>query len=631
VANAPIILFTLIVAISAWVVALGLTLLNLNNGDPRNYYKITKCDETARGNALRASMGTSHHLLPRYPNIFPYQEAVIHWFLNEDERNVCVDDEPVAVFQRYALANIYFAMNGPNWTTFSSSDRINVTHFLSPSSECNWEGVTCEDGLITQLNLESRNRMGKGYLATEISLLPKLESINLASNRLVGDISPELFYYLNHLSSLDLSSNLLTGTISDQIVNLQNLTQLVLCNNTLQGHLPVIMGEMELLKHVRLDRNLFEGTIPEAFLNLPNLDVLSFYDNLFVNAVSNEACPASRQGKERFILGDCACGYMECSCCTTCFPGRGECPQRPPSFECRESTTRALTQSGISIFDHTSVFNELIKISDINLLSDLTGEAAQRKALVWIKTTETTLSMNQILQRYALAVFYFSTGGDKWTQCSTQSSLCRLRDVSSNHFLSDDDECTWGGIACDSTGNVIGINIDYNGLSGAIPFRELSTLCSLKHLSIRGNSLIKMGDTDWIKHCANLEFLDVSQNSLFGGFPVYGLSQLNNLRTLDISDNRMYGLIYELPENIRVARMHNNLFSFPLDTLFRAHAPIHLEELTLHGNDVKGSASRSTCSLLYKNGGLLQIFSTDCVSAQNDGELDCSCCTICMQ
>jgi hypothetical protein len=73
------------------------------------------------------------------------------------------------------------------------------------------------------------------------------------------------------LSSLDLSSNLLTGTISNQIVNLQNLTQLVLCNNTLQGHLPVIMGEMELLKHVRLDRNLFEGTIPEAFLNLPNL------------------------------------------------------------------------------------------------------------------------------------------------------------------------------------------------------------------------------------------------------------------------------------------------------------------------------------------------------------------------
>jgi hypothetical protein len=122
------------------------------------------------------------------------------------------------------------------------------------------------------------------------------------------------------------------------------------------------------------------------------------------------------------------------------------------------------------------------------------------------------------------------------------------------------------------------VGSDYNGLSGAIPFRELSTLCSLKHLSIRGNSLIKMGDTDWIKHCANLEFLDVSQNSLFGGFPVYGLSQLNNLRTLDISDNRMYGLIYELPENIRVARMHNNLFSFPLDTLFRAHAPIHLGE-----------------------------------------------------
>jgi hypothetical protein len=85
-----------------------------------------------------------------------------------------------------------------------------------------------------------------------------------------------------------------------------------------------------------------------------------------------------------------------------------------------------------------------------------------------------------------------------------------------------------------------------------------------------------MGDTDWINHCARLEFLDVSQNILFGDFPANGLSQLNNLRTLDISDNRLFGFIDELPENIRVARMHNNLFSFPLDDIFRAHAPIHL-------------------------------------------------------
>jgi hypothetical protein len=118
-----------------------------------------------------------------------------------------------------------------------------------------------------------------------------------------------------------------------------------------------------------------------------------------------------------------------------------------------------LTQKGVSIFDHTSIFNELVKISDIKLLSDITGEMAQRKALVWIKTTETTLSMNQLLQRYILAVFYFSTGGEKWTHCSKQSSLCRLHNVSSNHFLSNDNECTWGGIACDSTGNVIAINI----------------------------------------------------------------------------------------------------------------------------------------------------------------------------
>jgi len=56
-----------------------------------------------------------------------------------------------------------------------------------------------------------------------------------------------------------------------------------------------------------------------------------------------------------------------------------------------------------------------------------------------------------------MTVFYHSTGGDEWTECSatnaTSNATC-VGDDKKKLFLSEESECQWGGITCDREGNI---------------------------------------------------------------------------------------------------------------------------------------------------------------------------------
>jgi hypothetical protein len=59
----------------------------------------------------------------------------------------------------------------------------------------------------------------------------------------------------------------------------------------------------------------------------------------------------------------------------------------------------------------------------------------------------------KLLQRWALAVMYFSTGGENWTRCSANllaEDPCgaELPFIAKQRFLSGFHECEWAGIAC---------------------------------------------------------------------------------------------------------------------------------------------------------------------------------------
>lgn len=73
-----------------------------------------------------------------------------------------------------------------------------------------------------------------------------------------------------------------------------------------------------------------------------------------------------------------------------------------------------------------------------SLSSSVTPNSPQANALSWLLNTDTVTNacngLDQIRQRYSLAVFYFSTAGPTW--------------YSQAYWLGPQDECTWYGVTC---------------------------------------------------------------------------------------------------------------------------------------------------------------------------------------
>ncbi|VEU36742.1 unnamed protein product [Pseudo-nitzschia multistriata] len=121
----------------------------------------------------------------------------------------------------------------------------------------------------------------------------------------------------------------------------------------------------------------------------------------------------------------------------------------------------------------------------------------QRKALCWISDYDAYTSdvsddgnKEEILQRYSLAVIYFSSVDTEEKSNDTPSSL-RYSD-----FLSADHECDWEAVICNPHGKVSSLRLFNNSLSGNLP-SEIGNLIALNFIdftnSERHRKPIKLG------------------------------------------------------------------------------------------------------------------------------------------
>lgn len=213
-----------------------------------------------------------------------------------------------------------------------------MRHLQTNVDECLWTGVTCVDGIVTDLNYYGLQL--QGTLPTEIGLLADLKYIDLSQNQLQGTI-PEQLYGLAKMEQLYLHHNQLGGTISNSIGNWANLTHLFLSHNQFSGTIPATMasgsevrpyyvvnlknnrltgsipsnlrwrqlfyldlGNNQLtgtlpddlgqtfvtLRHLFLDNNQFQGTLPESYITVGNgrLEQLTVNNNQLTGAVPSE-------------------------------------------------------------------------------------------------------------------------------------------------------------------------------------------------------------------------------------------------------------------------------------------------------------------------------------------------------
>jgi hypothetical protein len=274
----------------------------------------------------------------------------------------------------------------------------------------------------------------------------------------------------------------------------------------------------------------------------------------------------------------------------------------------------------------------------------------QQLALDWIINKDPLQLCPQdkmLVQRYVMAVFYFSTRGDRWTQCSAPplmsdanetavavaetnaNAACSIQvfgfNSSSNAWLTGGSECGWGGLGCNEDNFVARIEFEQNGVAGTLPF-ELSRLQTLKNLILEEGILTgtipsKLGEI------RSLEQIDLNFNLLQGPIPEE-LYALSNLRQMDLNDNELIGTISSSISNLTKMsffQIENNAFTGTVPASMAALTA--LQVATMEGNMLSGTMP---CSLFNTPETL--VLTSDCLGAPNRPSpplVICDCCSRC--
>jgi hypothetical protein len=199
----------------------------------------------------------------------------------------------------------------------------------------------------------------------------------------------------------------------------------------------------------------------------------------------------------------------------------------------------------------------------------------QAQALDWIINQDAVTicpddNSCQPLQRYTLAVFYFSTNGGEWNQCNAPTDFespaaiaranneCervvtpfavpneRVGDTSSDAWLSPSNECEWGGVACWGADTpplercIDQLDFENDGIAGTLP-NELGALDSMRFLILEQGGLFGTIPTTF-GFLERLLILDLDFNNVEGQLPDE-LYNLASLQQLDLNDNQFTGTI----------------------------------------------------------------------------------------
>ena len=177
-----------------------------------------------------------------------------------------------------ALMALYNSTDGENWK--------NHENWGSDKPLSQWYGVRVnENGNVYMIDLPDNNLTGT--IPTEISLLEKLNYLELNLNNLSGDI-PESIANIKDLIELNLGSNNFSGEIPSWFGELKNLVYLHLYYNQFTGAIPETIGDMEKLEMLLLDFNQLSGAIPSSLSDLKSIRQLGFMHNQLTGTIPEE-------------------------------------------------------------------------------------------------------------------------------------------------------------------------------------------------------------------------------------------------------------------------------------------------------------------------------------------------------
>ena len=199
-----------------------------------------------------------------------------------------------------------------------------------------------------------------------------------------------------------------------------------------------------------------------------------------------------------------------------------------------------------------------ILMTDIPLFAATKGTnynkcTANTLAFWWLVADANYYSLEQIMERYALALLYIALGGKEWTQ--------------NQRWLSNQTICSWEGVTCHPDMDEVD-DLTLNDLAGTLP-TELALLTSMQQLFVTASNLLHGKLPSEIGLLSNLMLLQFSNTAISGEIPSE-IGLLTGLTSLQLTANTFTGMlpvsIGTMTNLIELYLSHNVLEgAFPLE------------------------------------------------------------------
>ena len=388
---------------------------------------------------------------------------------------------------REILEIFYEATGGEDWT--------DDTNWLSDEDLDDWFGVGAYQG--------------------------KVRGLSLDDNNLAGTIPPELGG-LDELFGLVLRYNQLSGAIPAELSKFDGLRDLFLSGNAeISGRLPPELGYTGGLEYFSIDDTNLSGPVPVTFANL---DLIRFYfdkDGVCIPAALETWLDSIPQKEEQYQL------------CTDqiVIEPPSLFIEAPPLGDTARLTAGVISAEGDTVKDvevtWSSADTSIATVDSTGLVTTVDYGTVEITATSdSLADTAQVEIVFKLSNRRVLDSIYRLTGGENWTDTT--------------NWLSDEPLSEWYGVETNDSGQVVGLALGDNNLTGSIP-DILAELDSLITLDLGGNALAGKIPYE-LRELEQLRDLLLNGNALEGSLP-RSLGYLAGLRYLHIGDNKLSGVV----------------------------------------------------------------------------------------
>ncbi|VFQ63227.1 unnamed protein product [Cuscuta campestris] len=369
----------------------------------------------------------------------------------------------------------------------------------TPSAPCDWRGVSCETGRVSEIRLPRIQLAGR--LTEQLDGLRRLRKLSLHSNNIKGPI-PRALFRCSLLRAVYLHSNSFSGDLPPAIANLTNLQILNVARNFISGRIPGALPPS--LRFLDLSSNSFSGDIPANISAASAIELL----NLSFNKLTGEI-PATIGTLQnlRYLWLD-----------------SNELYGTLPSAISNCSSLRHLTADGNSLRG--------LLPPTIGSLPNLQVMSLSRNQLTGVVPSslpcKTSVNHNNPPSIRIINLGFNALTGFDDPENQLCSSVLEVFVLHGNHI---------NGVFpvwLSSIYSMKLLDISGNSISGTLP-ENLGNLTLLKELNVANNSLTGEIPAS-IEKCEGLQRLDLTGNSFSGSIPEF-LGRLQSLTFLSLAGN----------------------------------------------------------------------------------------------